>query len=141
MAGMVSAIQNEIQRIVRRETRKAVADLQKQNKQLQRQVDALEKRVSQAASSGPVRAPSPRAAGVGVRYTSESLRGLRTRLGLSQREMALLVGVSAQAVYLWESKGGALRLRNSTRKRLQQITGMTKRQLTNELAKAEDAAE
>jgi DNA-binding transcriptional regulator YiaG len=53
--------------------------------------------------------------------TSENIRVLRRSLGLSQHQLGLLTGVSTQAVYLWERKGGALRLRHQTRRALHGI--------------------
>jgi DNA-binding transcriptional regulator YiaG len=53
-----------------------------------------------------------------ARFTAEMLKKLRKRLGVSQDSFAKLVGVSDQAVYLWERKSGHLRLRSTTKQAL-----------------------
>jgi DNA-binding transcriptional regulator YiaG len=49
-----------------------------------------------------------------ARLTSKGIRRLRKRLGLSQAELAKLVGASTQTVHMWETKKGPLRLRGNT---------------------------
>jgi transcriptional regulator with XRE-family HTH domain len=39
-----------------------------------------------------------------VRFVAKGLRSLRTRLGLSAKQLSLLLGVSEQSVYNWETK-------------------------------------
>jgi DNA-binding transcriptional regulator YiaG len=39
-----------------------------------------------------------------VRFVANGLRSLRTRLGLSAKQLSLLLGVSEQSVYNWETK-------------------------------------
>ena len=50
-----------------------------------------------------------------LRPTSDMIKQLRKRLGVSQRELGLLLGVSTQAVYLWERGKGQLNLRDRAR--------------------------
>jgi predicted transcriptional regulator len=39
-----------------------------------------------------------------VRFVAKGLRSLRTRLGLSAKHLSLLIGVSEQSVYNWETR-------------------------------------
>lgn len=74
--------------------RRHIAELKRQIAELQRQAAQLAKR-SRAAQS----APAPAAAADSSRFQARALRSLRTRLGLSQADMAKLLGVSALSVY------------------------------------------
>ncbi len=66
--------------------------------------------------------------------TGKMVRELREKLGVSQRELGLLLGVSAQAVYLWESKRGRLNLRSKARAAMFEIKGISSEEATRRLA-------
>jgi DNA-binding XRE family transcriptional regulator len=63
------------------------------------------------------------------------VRSLRGRLGLSQSDLAVLLGVTGQSVYQWERKGGSLKLREKTKTALQRARQMGKREARAELKK------
>ena len=63
------------------------------------------------------------------RFSAKGVRSLRRRLKVSQAEFAKLLGVSAQAVYLWEGKSGPLALRQETRKALANLRGLGRREI------------
>ncbi|MFT4046532.1 MAG: helix-turn-helix domain-containing protein [Solimonas sp.] len=79
--------------------RRQIAALKKQIEDLQREVSSLRKGLAKATPAVSADAASPK-----TRFVAKGLKSLRTRLGLSARELGLLVGVSEQAVYNWESK-------------------------------------
>ena len=56
----------------------------------------------------------------------DSIRSLRRKLGLSQKEFGKLAGVSTGAVTQWERKSGALKLRGATKTALLAIRGIGK---------------
>ena len=66
--------------------------------------------------------------------TGKMVRELRDKLGVSQRELGLLLGVSAQAVYLWESKRRTLNLRSKARAAMFEIKQITKEEAARRLA-------
>jgi DNA-binding XRE family transcriptional regulator len=128
----------EIQRLARKETRTATRALKADLVALKSVVRVLRDKVAEMQKAAVQRGAVSRivaakgnagdgGAAKGMRYDSKGLRSLRMRLGVSQREMAQLIGVSGQAVYLWESKGTKLRLRNETREALLKLKGIGKR--------------
>ena len=106
-------LRDEISRLCRREIRKTTASVKKASAAyrrdiaaLKRQVAALqkksasvEKRVNVASDGKPRTLPDRP-----VRFVAKGLRSLRSRLGLSAAQLALLLGVSEQSVYNWETK-------------------------------------
>ena len=105
-------------------------------KALKREVEALRRDVRKLTGTGT--AEGRHAAG--AVNTSENVRALRKSLRLSQYEMALLTGVSSQAVYLWERKGGPLRLRHLTRRALHHIRKSSPARIQKELRALENGS-
>jgi DNA-binding transcriptional regulator YiaG len=113
MANIGSLLKDEISRLSRREIRKAIAAMQRASASyrrdiaaLKRQVAALqkksaslEKRAGFAAKGQSAESPDRP-----VRFVAKGLRSLRSRLGLSAPQLALLLGVSEQSVYNWETR-------------------------------------
>lgn len=77
--------------------------------------------VSGISSSGPLKEDRAWAFGKGI-------RSMRKKLGVSQAELGKLMGVSSQAVTLWESKSGKLRLRKKTMENLIKVREMGARE-------------
>jgi DNA-binding XRE family transcriptional regulator len=113
MPNIASVFKDEISRIARKEVRRETAGLKRANSTyrsdiaaLKRRAQALEKALRRALrrnappSDG---ADSGDGQGNGLRFRPQGLATLRTRLGLSAREFGLLLGVSGQSIYLWES--------------------------------------
>ena len=71
--------------------------------------------------------------------TGQGVRTLRKRLGLTQAVFGKLVGVTPNAVVLWERKDGKIGLRKATAGRLQEIKGKGKREVAEILAKGPEA--
>ena len=106
-------LKDEISRLCRREIRKTVAgvkkasaayrrdiaSLKRQVAALQKKSTSLEKRASGARDSNPRTLPDRP-----VRFVAKGLRSLRLRLGLSAAQLALLLAVSEQSIYNWETK-------------------------------------
>lgn len=147
MPNIARMLKDEILRLARKELRSSVktvkADcmaLKAQVRDLRAQVAALEKSAAAkpgsvaAVASVPVKGQTP----ASMRFSSKTLRALRHRLGVSQKEMGKLVGLSAQAVYLWECKGGDLRLRNDTRQALLKLKAMGRREVAKLLVETAD---
>lgn len=149
MPNIGQVLKQEILRLARREVRgsqKALknecAALKAQVRELRARVAALDKASGarrSGGSCGVASGPASNEPQVGMRFNSKSLRSLRQRLGVSQKEMGRLVGVTAQAVYLWECKGGSLRLRNDTRQALLKLKAAGRRGVAKQLACAKAA--
>lgn len=113
MSNIGALLKAEITRLSKREIRKEVtgvkrasatyrreiAALKREVIALQRKSALLEKRTSQVADK-TVGALSDRP----IRFVAKGLRSLRNRLGMSAEQLALVLGVSAQSVYNWETR-------------------------------------
>jgi DNA-binding transcriptional regulator YiaG len=93
-----------------------LSTLEKANKELQKQVEALVQAIPK-----PVEEPE-----VKGWISGKGVKALRRKLGLSQGEFGKLTNASSHAVYLWESKPGMLKLRDGTKKAIMAIRGIGK---------------
>lgn len=139
MATLKSALEAEIARISRRVNRAKLHDLNAAVSALRRRVRDLENRCRKLErESAATRTPATEKAsdshvpekgggrGRKRRITSDTILKLRSRLGLSQQQLADLMGVSNQSVSLWERRKGALKLRSRPMENLQSVLGMSK---------------
>ena len=113
MANIGSLLKEEISRLSRREIRKAIAAIQRASASYRRDIAALKRQVAalQKKSASLEKRAGFAAKGKSaelpdrpVRFVAKGLRSLRSRLGLSAPQLALLLGVSEQSVYNWETK-------------------------------------
>jgi DNA-binding transcriptional regulator YiaG len=94
--------------------KQGLAVLKKANADYKRRIAVLEKQAKQQVSvvqrATVVEAPD---AGVsdGLRVTAKALKSMRKRLGITQAELAKLLGVSVQVVSIWETKKGRVQIR------------------------------
>ncbi len=149
MPNLGAILKDEIRRLARREIRaaitslkgdnaalkKAVARLKRQTKVLERDsrlLMAAEKRLREKTTKS--RAGSEELEK--FRISGKGVRSLRKKLGISQRELAILVGVSGQSVFLWEQKAGGLRLRDDSKVALLELRGIGAREARRRLAEA-----
>ena len=112
MPNIGTLLKQEISRLCRREVRREVgtvkkasavyrrdiAALKRQVQSLERKSTMLSKRTAAVVDNVPALPERP------VRFVAKGLRSLRTRLGLSAKQLAALLGVSEQSVYNWETK-------------------------------------
>ena len=112
MGKIESVMRDEIQRLARKEIRRAVEPLRKENQELKRRVIKLEKlaqpihkeikKRSEAKLESMADLHAPEDEVKAARITPAWVQNLRMKLNLSQPELAGLVGVSASAVRSWE---------------------------------------
>jgi DNA-binding XRE family transcriptional regulator len=111
MPNIGAAIREEITRLSRRETRSQlgltrkatvqhrhdIASLKRKIAQLERQIALVSRKLPGALTPSTNGAPATR-----VRFVPKGLRSQRERLGMSQNDLAKLLGVSGQTIYNWE---------------------------------------
>lgn len=134
MPNIAVLLKHEIKRLARKEAKALVLPLTREKvllkrriRDLRRQVSAFEQQLRALAADWSRRkATAPQAAGseTRMRITAKGMRSLRRKLGLTQAEFAALLGVTGQAVYQWEHREGALRVRGRVREALAQVRGM-----------------
>jgi DNA-binding transcriptional regulator YiaG len=136
MPNFVKHLKEEITRLARKEIKVVVSRFRKDSSrvrrvvsELKRRLAALEKENRQLARNAarpadvPAKEKGPRA-----RFTAKGMRSLRRRLGLTAAQLGKLLGTTAQTVYNWEHKQGALRLRTVTREGILQIRDLRARE-------------
>jgi hypothetical protein len=135
MPNVATVLKEEITRLARKEAKAAVSPIRKPSFRLRKDVADLKRRVASLAQENKqllgrlariettLPAPAPEAEKKGW-ISGKGVRSLRKRLGLTRAEFAKLVKVSENAVYIWESKPGMLRLRGNTKAAIFSIRGI-----------------
>ena len=110
MPNLNQVFREEISRLARREVKQIVEPLQKQIRDLRgkvrkqrRELEKLEKELAGKADKERVIAPRTVSEEDDVRIHKGSVKKHRERLGISQREMALLLDVSPLTISNWET--------------------------------------
>jgi len=126
MPNIAGVLKAEIARIAKRAVKADILPARKQAIQMRHAIAALKRtvgeiqrelapRIKEMKRQTVAAVQSPAAPeGKRVWVFSKGIRSLRKRLGLTQAELAMLVGVSDQAVTQWEGKDGRLSLRKLT---------------------------
>jgi DNA-binding transcriptional regulator YiaG len=126
MPNIAKVLKDEISRVARRETKKAVAsvsrpaaglrhtaaDLKRRVTQLEKELHLLWKTIEGLTKAHPSSVPETTDK---ARITAKGMRSLRRRLRLSGQQFARLLGITPQIVYGWDKTSGALRMRATTR--------------------------
>jgi DNA-binding transcriptional regulator YiaG len=143
MGKVETAFRSEVVRLSRRETRGLIAKLVGDLRRLRQRVAALEHEVRGLKAARfeeqlktKVRTAAETAAtdqAAAVRLSPRLIRTLRSRLDISQAELARLVSVSAVAVGSWES--GKSRPRPGTKARIVALRSLGRREVRRLLAK------
>lgn len=129
MTTFADSLKKEIARVARKEMREEMGALRKTSLIQRAEIAALKKQLkavqSQVSKMGrarpePARTAAPAASagsvvlargkpGRKVVFTAERLKIQRARLGLTQEQMARLLGVSSLSIWKWESGGATPR--------------------------------
>src|SRR5262245_2412943 len=108
----MGVLRSEIRRLARKEMKEAVRELKRQVAAIRRRLASTKKRIFDvertakraATSRGAVAAKAvSRADGTQIRFSPRWVRVHRSKLGMSRRVYAKLIGVSPQTILLWES--------------------------------------
>jgi DNA-binding transcriptional regulator YiaG len=112
MGKLEGMIKSEILRLAKRETRKVSLPLSKDVRTLKSVVSQLRKSVSTLEKLAAQQQKELRKGKVPLeaapdevkksRFSPRLIRNLRKRLGITQKEMAILAGVTVGAIYQWE---------------------------------------
>jgi DNA-binding transcriptional regulator YiaG len=140
MPNIGTVLKSEISRVARKEVRgetqalkKSISQYRTQIAQLKRRMQALEKQIKRGDKATGRASVSEEEAETGsnVRFSAKGLAAHRRRLGLSAAALAKLLGVSALAVYKWES--GKVRPRAKQIEAIAALRGMGKREAAERL--------
>ncbi len=136
MSALSKVLREEISGIAARHVQSVCGDVRKVQselvaavKVLQETVEVLKADIRVLKQSTP--APIPKGPLVSdeelrkFHVTGKLVKQMRQKLDLSQRELGILLGVSSQAVYLWERTDGALLLRRKALKAVYLVRELT----------------
>lgn len=123
-----------------RKQREEVSALKQEVKSLSTQVRSLTKQLAKlealVQSQVPQKEPRAPRSSAGFVFDHEALIAKRHELGLTQAQMAQLLGVSNLTAYKWET--GAVHPRDSKLGRLQEVLKMGPRQAQKALSAAQE---
>lgn len=132
MPNFSSVLKAEVTRLARKEIKSAVDPLRKTNAahrreiaELKRQLASLQRELKAFRKPAREKIDDSSQARIG-RFSTEGLKALRARLGLSAADVGLLVGASGQSVYNWEA--GTSVPRENLRMSLASLRGIGKRE-------------
>jgi DNA-binding transcriptional regulator YiaG len=138
MTNIASALKTEIGRIARKELRseieplqKAVSNYRRQIAELKRRLEAIERQQKRMVKVIPAKTSEPQTADTNFRFRAEGFAQHRKRLGLSAREMGLLLDASPLSVYKWEA--GQARPRTKHLQAIADVRKIGKREATQRL--------
>jgi DNA-binding transcriptional regulator YiaG len=146
MPNVATVLKEEINRLARKEVRAKTEPLAARLSELRRAVAACHRQVAELAKTVAglkakvMPAEGISAAGVAgqelekARINHRRIAALRARLGLSRNQMAQLLGVNANSIYLWEQ--GKTRPRAAAKAKLIQLRGLGKRAVSRLLKAA-----
>jgi DNA-binding transcriptional regulator YiaG len=152
MTNVAQVLKAEISRISRKETKHAVGNVLRTNRELKKILVGLKRRVALLEKESrrlarrqvrdlPASRPGKPEEGAGkTRLTAKGVRSLRNRLRLTRADFAKLVGTTAHSIYLWETKEGVLRLRGNTRAALLSIRGLGAREARKRLGQGAETS-
>jgi len=113
MPNIAFMLKQEIARVARKELRRETLALKKATTTFRSEIAALKRRAAelerQLRASARSTRPAPESAAndesipEGTRFSAKGLAGHRKRLGLSAGDLGLLLSVSSQTIYNWES--------------------------------------
>ena len=117
MANIAKVMREEIARGVSKAMRGTglpgeVKKLSGRVSRLEKRLEALEARMARAVASPASPRARGRADGRKLRFSPGILKGVREKIGVTQQELAKLLGVSGNAVWQWEAGRARPRLKH-----------------------------
>lgn len=144
MSDIAGLLKTEIIRLSKKVIRQYVSPIQKASTQHKKQLSELNKQIAQLQrdirklqrnGTAPAAASAAESDDSKPRFVAKGFISLRSRLGLSAREMALLLDVSLQTIYNWETQKSAPRAEQV--KAIAQLRGIGKKDARARLAELE----
>jgi DNA-binding transcriptional regulator YiaG len=138
MPNIASVLKDEISRLARKELRsdtdslkKAVSHYRSEIAALKRRIETLERQQKRVAKAIPTNTPIDDQEDTNLRFRAAGFAQHRKRLGLSAREMGMLLDASSLSVYKWEK--GESKPRAKHLQAIAEVRKMGKREATKRL--------
>jgi DNA-binding transcriptional regulator YiaG len=145
MSTLAQTIKDEIRRISRREIGRALSNFRRDHIALKKRlaeqkskIYAIEKECKELSKKQAtfVQDAHSEPEGEQVAVYARGIKSLRRRLGLSQSDLAKLVGMNRISISHWEKKSGKITIiKPEVRKTLTELKGMKKAEVATRLGK------
>ena len=146
MPDIKQVLNDEIRRLARKELKNVITPLSQQLSEhkrlisaLKKEIAALEKRIPAAVEKVPVQPVNVSEESKKLRLSPKGIAKLRSKFGLSQSDLALLVGVSTHTVSMWEI--GKVSPRLNAKTAICALRGIGKKELKKRLSALQKNAE
>jgi DNA-binding transcriptional regulator YiaG len=147
MSSLINSLKSEIARVARKELKEELLALRKATTAHRSEIAALKRQVKSLASALKVTTKASLANGKdaaedepttrGIRFSAERLAALRAKFGITQAQMATLLGVSYLSVHKWEA--GAAKPRPAQLQKIAAVVKMGKREVQKTLHEETDS--
>lgn len=141
MSSFIKSLKSEIARVARKELKDELLALRKATTSHRSEIAALKRQVKSLASALKASTKASRAsskdvatdepATAGIRFSAARLASLRAKFGITQAQMASLLGVSYLSVHKWEA--GAAKPRATQLQKIAAVVKMSKRDVQQAL--------
>jgi DNA-binding transcriptional regulator YiaG len=141
MSSLINSLKSEIARVARKELKEELLALRKATTSHRSEIAALKRQVKSLASALKASTKASRAsskeaateepATPGIRFSAARLAALRAKFGITQAQMATLLGVSYLSVHKWEA--GAAKPRAAQLQKIAAVMKMGKREVQKTL--------
>lgn len=143
MSSLINSLKSEIARVARKELKDELLALRKATTAHRSEIAALKRQVKSLASelkatskasraNNKVPAAEESATKPSIRFSAARLTALRAKFGITQAQMASLLGVSYLTVHKWEA--GAANPRTAQLQKIATVARLGKREVQKQLA-------
>jgi DNA-binding transcriptional regulator YiaG len=143
MSSLIISLKSEIARVARKELKEELQALRKATTAHRSEIAALKRQVKSLASALKATTKASRSSSKdtvvdepsapGIRFSAARLAALRAKLGITQAQMATLLGVSYLSVHKWEA--GASKPRAAQLQKIAVVMKLGKREVQKALEK------
>lgn len=144
MSSLINSLKSEIARVARKELKDELQSLRKATTAHRSEIAALKRQVKSLTSAlktaikdrgKAAQKQDEEAAKPGIRFSAARLTALRTKFGLTQAQMATLLGVSYLSVHKWEA--GKAQPRAAQLEKIASVVKLGKREVQKRLQATE----
>lgn len=143
MSSLINSLKSEISRVARKELKNELLALRKATTAHRSEIAALKRQVKSLASAlkattkasrADSKVPTAEEAATkpGIRFSATRLAALRAKFGITQAQMASLLGVSYLSVHKWEA--GAAKPRAAQLQKIAAVAKLGKREVQKQFA-------
>lgn len=143
MSSLINSLKSEIARVARKELKEELLALRKATTSHRSEIAALKRQVKSLASALKTSSKASRpksnvesttdeaASAPGIRFSAARLAAFRSKVGITQAQLATLIGVSYLSVHKWEA--GSSKPRAAQLQKIAAVIKLGKREIQKNL--------